>query len=57
MDLVEKKIGTEGELGLVMQDGKLRLELAGDFAGAKEIAGDVGGTCGACHRPYRASNE
>lgn len=27
---------------------------SGDFAGAKELAGNVGGTCGACHRPYRA---
>ncbi len=25
----------------------------GDFEGAKELAGNVGGTCGACHRPYR----
>lgn len=30
---------------------------SGDFAGAKELAGNVGGTCGACHRPYRASAE
>lgn len=27
---------------------------SGDFAGAKELAGNIGGTCGACHRPYRA---
>ena len=26
----------------------------GDFAGAKELAGNIGPTCGACHRPYRA---
>lgn len=27
---------------------------AGDFAGAKELAGNIGSNCGACHRPYRA---
>jgi len=27
---------------------------SGDFEGAKELAGDVGPTCGGCHRPYRA---
>lgn len=26
----------------------------GDFEGAKELAGNIGPTCGACHRPYRA---
>jgi cytochrome c556 len=30
---------------------------SGDFAGAKELAGNIGGTCGACHRPYRAADE
>jgi len=30
---------------------------SGDFAGAKELAGNVGGTCGGCHRPYRAAAE
>lgn len=30
---------------------------SGDFAGAKELAGDIGGTCGGCHRPYRAAAE
>ncbi len=29
----------------------------GDFAGAKELAGEVGPTCGGCHRPYRAAAE
>lgn len=29
----------------------------GDFAGAKELAGNIGGTCGGCHRPYRAAAE
>ena len=27
---------------------------SGNFARAKELAGDVGPTCGGCHRPYRA---
>jgi cytochrome c556 len=26
---------------------------SGDFEGAKELAGNIGGTCGGCHRPYR----
>ena len=26
----------------------------GDFDGAKELAGEIGSNCGACHRPYRA---
>jgi cytochrome c556 len=30
---------------------------SGDFAGAKELAGQIGPTCGGCHRPYRASVE
>lgn len=30
---------------------------SGDFAGAKELAGNIGGTCGGCHRPYRAAAE
>ncbi|MGD8323654.1 MAG: cytochrome c [Gammaproteobacteria bacterium] len=30
---------------------------SGNFAGAKELAGDIGGTCGGCHRPYRAAAE
>jgi cytochrome c556 len=30
---------------------------SGNFAGAKELAGNIGGTCGACHRPYRAAAE
>ena len=34
-----------------------RAAQSGDFAGAKELAGDVGATCGACHRPYRAAAE
>lgn len=30
---------------------------SGDFAGAKELATNIGGTCGGCHRPYRAAAE
>lgn len=30
---------------------------SGDFAGAKQLAGNVGPTCGGCHRPYRAAAE
>ncbi len=30
---------------------------SGDFEGAKELAGNIGGTCGACHRPYRGPEE
>ena len=30
---------------------------SGNFAGAKELAGNIGGTCGGCHRPYRAAAE
>jgi cytochrome c556 len=30
---------------------------SGDFAGAKQLAGNIGGTCGGCHRPYRAAAE
>ncbi len=26
----------------------------GDFEGAKELATNIGSTCGGCHRPYRA---
>lgn len=28
--------------------------VGGNFQGAKELAGGIGQTCGACHRPYRA---
>jgi cytochrome c556 len=30
---------------------------SGNFAGAKELAGNIGPTCGGCHRPYRAAAE